>query len=109
MSELFAAQREELKARVEQQLSLQTTDLSSPDVAAESRSMPRFAGEVQPLTDATRRLSGSTITRAETAPGRRQRVGWIVAALLGVVGVGFQLAELTRRRSAGPLLGPTRS
>jgi serine/threonine protein kinase len=93
VSTLFAAQREELKTRIEQELSLLTADLSSPGVASESRSMPRVIGELPAFTDATRTLSGSTITGAGAAPGRRRRVGWIVAALVGLVGIGFQFAK----------------
>jgi serine/threonine protein kinase len=85
VSTLFARDREELKARVEQELSSLTSNAGFSGSAPQSYAMPLLVGEGRGVTSATRTISGSTVSAMpRVAPSKRQRLPWIITGAVGL-------------------------
>ncbi len=77
---LFASERDELRSRVERDLSLLATGGGFGPAEVPTRSKLQPVGDTQPITSATRTVSGSTVNAIPRPVGKRARGPWLVAA-----------------------------
>jgi serine/threonine-protein kinase len=92
VSALFASDRDDLKALVEQELSTPSSGDGLLRSASESRAMPVFVGEGRGVTSATRTISGSTVSAMPRVAGKRQRLPWIITGAVALFAAVYLLA-----------------
>jgi eukaryotic-like serine/threonine-protein kinase len=104
VSALFASDRDQLKARVEQELSTPTPDSGLLRPAPESPPKPLSVGEGRGVTSATRTISGSTVSAMpRLATSKRQRLPWIITAAAGLFAAVYLLGMREAPTASKPL------
>lgn len=93
VSTLFVDARDDLRGRVERELSTLASGVGFPVPEAQTHSRLQFVSDAQPITSATRTVSGSTVNALPRPVSKPQRGLWLVAGLVALLAGAFFLAS----------------